>query len=179
VDFVADVCAATPSRSSTIATEGIADTLTTCLVKPGAGVSPKLAIEARAESGPASDRTPNKSGSVPLRRRVLSGGVTSLVPFAFAPAPFVSVVAPFAFASELPVFAPIAQAGRRFRASASARSTSKPGGALAELGAVPFEESALPISEDFSLGLDIDMVEENTTAYAARQREHAAPDPSG
>jgi hypothetical protein len=42
---------------------------------------------------------------------------------------------------------------------------------LTELGAVLFEESALPISEDFSLGLDIEMVEESTTAHADRQRE--------
>jgi hypothetical protein len=171
--------AAAPPGSSTIATEGMADTLTTCLVKPGAGESPKLAIEARAESGPASDRTPNRSGSVPLRRRVLSGGVTSLAPFDFATAPFVGVVAPFDFASALPAFAPIAHAGRRFRASASARSASKPGGALADLGAVPFEESALPISEEFSLGLDIEMVEESTTAHVDRQRELTGPDPSG
>jgi hypothetical protein len=178
LDWTARACTAVGSGSSTIANEGIAETLTTCLVKPGVGVSPKLAIEARAESGPVSDRTPKRSGSVPLRRRALSGGVASAAPFDFATAPFGGVVAPFDFATapfdfaaKPAGFAPIAQVGRRLRASASARSTSKPSGGLTELGVVPCEESALPISEDFSLGLDIEMVEESTTTHADRQRE--------
>jgi hypothetical protein len=155
------------SGSSTIAKEGMADTFTICLVKPGVGVSP--GIDPRPESGPPPARVPNRSGSVPPRRRALCGGMESLVvvvtePLNFAAVPFDCVVEPFDFA-------PIAHAGRRLRASASARSTSNPGGGLAELGTALFEESALPMFEDFSPGLDIEMVVEPTTAHADRQRE--------